>query len=362
MIYFQLLITVLVVAVAPSARADEYRNRKPCAKSTTTVKPTTRTPTTATTATTAKTTTTPTTTTTTPTTTTTTPTTTTTTPTTTTTTPTTTTTTPTTTTTAPTTTTTTPTTTTTTTTTAAPIWQCGVNNGAPSTVSAPCATFPWIVWLDIGGFSVCVGTILDATHILTAAYCVSEASSITAKVGEYDASIVAVTEQIFEIDMVNGITVHPDFSFDDRTNNIAVITLTTPIDFSKPCAAPICLNSSYHVTSGQLCQTAGWVFVDNSFKDVRESASITVFRGPDCPAAFPGIPADYFSDPNSQLCGGKPCVGYAASPLFCLNGNRWDLVGVTSFGEICIDDKPVVFSDMSVYYDWISQLLRMNAT
>ncbi|KAH9490161.1 hypothetical protein Btru_051229 [Bulinus truncatus] len=362
---------------------------------TTTTTPTTTTTTPTTTTTTpTTTTTTPTTTTTTPTTTTTTPTTTTTTPTTTTTTPTTTTTTPTTTTTTPTTTTTTPTTTTTTptttTTTTAPVdtsEQCGVSDLATRTSSVissgllvtarivggvaagSCTAYPWMVRLNIGGFAVCGGTILDATHIVTAAHCVTEASSITATVGEYDASVVEGTEQVFEIDMVNGVAVNPNFNYDDKTNDIAVLTLTTPIDLTKICATPVCLDPTYQVTSGQKCQIAGWGLLnENSYtpSDILQSASITAYKGADCAAAFPNAPAGYLNAPNSQLCAGEPaggvdtCMGDSGGPLFCLDDvtSKWNLVGVTSYGEGCARPGiPGVYSDVSYFYNWIQEQL-----
>ncbi|KAH9490176.1 Serine protease 56, partial [Bulinus truncatus] len=250
--------------------------------------------------------------------------------------------------------------------------RCGLSAAAIGTSAGSCATYPWIVRLDIGGFAICAGAVLDATHILTAAHCVSEASSITATVGEYDASVVEGTEQVFEIDMVNGIAVNPNFNYDDKTNDIAVLTLTTPIDLTRICAKAVCLDHTYHVTSGQKCQIAGWgllnvdIIINYTPSDILQSASVSAYQGADCAAAFPNAPADYLNAPDSQLCAGEPaggvdtCMGDSGGPLFCLDDvtSKWNLVEVTSYGEGCIRPGiPGVYSDVSYFYNWIQEQL-----
>ncbi|KAI8778322.1 serine protease 56, partial [Biomphalaria glabrata] len=85
-----------------------------------------------------------------------------------------------------------------------------------------------------------------------------DALSITATVGEYDSTIEEGTEQVFEVSVPDGVSQHPGFSFQNQTNDISILTLSTPIDMSRICAKPVCLNPTYQLTSGQQCKIAGW--------------------------------------------------------------------------------------------------------
>ncbi|KAH9490177.1 Ovochymase-1 [Bulinus truncatus] len=234
-----------------------------------------------------------------------------------------------------------------------------------------CETYPWMVLLNTDSFfQVCAGTILDARHILTAAHCLIFSSRVTATVGEYDASVNEGTEQVFEIDMVNGVSIHPDFSLRNKTNDVAILTLSTPIDLTKKCAAPFLLHGRYNLLSGQKCQIAGWGSVIRNSpipSGTLQTAAVTVYRGSDCAAAFPNAPAGFATDPETQLCAGEPagdvdpCMGDDGAPLFCMDDvtSRWKLVGMVSYGYGCeTPGLPDVYTHVSVFYPWILGQLK----
>uniref|UniRef100_A0A2C9JLA3 Peptidase S1 domain-containing protein n=1 Tax=Biomphalaria glabrata TaxID=6526 RepID=A0A2C9JLA3_BIOGL len=229
-----------------------------------------------------------------------------------------------------------------------------------------------MVRLNINGYQLCGGTILDATHILTAAHCTADALSITATVGEYDSTLEEGTEQVFEVSVPDGVSQHPGFSFQNQTNDIAILTLSTPIDLSRICAKPVCLNPNFQVTSGQQCQIAGWgLLFENDIvpSDTLQTTTITTYPGGDCAAAFPDAPASYIKDPTTQLCAGQPaggvdtCSGDSGGPIFCLDSvtNTWNVVGVTSYGEGCARAGiPGVYTNTAAYYSWIQQQLQIK--
>ncbi|KAH9490160.1 hypothetical protein Btru_051228 [Bulinus truncatus] len=54
------------------------------------------------------------------------------------------------------------------------------------------------------------------------------------------------------------------------------------------------------------------------------------------------------------------CMGDSGGPLFCLDDvtSKWNLVGVTSYGEGCARPGiPGVYSDVSYFYNWIQEQL-----
>jgi len=236
-------------------------------------------------------------------------------------------------------------------------------------VVGDCSVYPWMVRLTVDG-SVCGGTIIDATHVLTAAHCVVGMRSITAVVGEYDANVDEGTEQTIAVDIATGVAVKENYNALARTNDIAVLTLTTPLDLTRPCATPICLDPAYQLTSGQTCTVAGWGVTDEtSFTPSQflQSVSVPTFNGSDCPLVFPEAGSSYFSDVDMQLCAGQPslggvdsCAGDSGGPLFCLDAvtSQWLVVGVVSYGEGCARAGfPGVYSKVSAYSDWITAQL-----
>lgn len=56
------------------------------------------------------------------------------------------------------------------------------------------------------------------------------------------------------------------------------------------------------------------------------------------------------------LCISLPSVtqGDSGGPLVCKHSGRWQLVGITSWGEGCArKDQPGVYTKVSEYMDWI---------
>lgn len=239
------------------------------------------------------------------------------------------------------------------------------------TVVGGCSTYPWMVRITVDRAEVCGGAILDATHILTAAHCVVNKNSLRVVVGEDDALAQEGTEQVFDVDVKTQAVVNPTFSLVAQTNDVAVVTLDKPIDLSKPCATPICMDKSYTVKSGQTCTVAGWGATDENSRQASQrlqSVSLPTFQGTDCSTVFPGSGANYLRDPTNQLCAGQPnvggvdaCGGDSGGPLVCLDDatQRWVVVGVVSYGEGCARPNfPGVYAKVSSYYDWIQDQLK----
>ena len=131
--------------------------------------------------------------------------------------------------------------------------------------------YPWVVFLSIGGTSLCGGSIIGDRHVLTAAHCVdgtTTASDLSVYVGTHDRTRPA------KIVSVSAIDIHPTWTGSVSTgSDSAVLTLSETLEFSET-VRPLCLSvdpsSSY---AGQAAVASGWGLDDsnaipNNLRDV----------------------------------------------------------------------------------------------
>ncbi|NXE96133.1 PRS55 protease, partial [Menura novaehollandiae] len=113
--------------------------------------------------------------------------------------------------------------------------------------------FPWHVSIQSHGKHICGGTIISALWILTAAHCFAKElpPDLTVAVGGVDLSL---PQEEYNPD---SLILHEDFNRTSLQNDIALILLSNPIEFSKE-KIPICLPFTCDVDMWQNCWAAGW--------------------------------------------------------------------------------------------------------
>lgn len=181
---------------------------------------------------------------------------------------------------------------------------------------------------------------------------------------------------IYKIDKV---IMHPDWealdSYDKQ--DMAIYRTTEPIKFSEN-VVPICLPSSpkeYSGTKGAqlsfkgtldslklfLAIIAGWGLTLEGGKSAQllQEARIKVIDEEEC-KTDETIGALF--SPNSMLCAFAPskdaCQGDSGGPLFLQTGtNRYEQIGVTSFGIGCGKDLPAIYTKVSTSLDWIHSVI-----
>ena len=114
--------------------------------------------------------------------------------------------------------------------------------------------YPWMVAItDTRGYPVCGGTLINNQWILTAAHCVQTNRDETNTMVALGAHQRKPFEQL---ERVSYIKIHEDYTSNKdpsryQYNDIALIRLETPIDFTSK-VAPVCLPSP---TMTSVCQT-----------------------------------------------------------------------------------------------------------
>ena len=96
---------------------------------------------------------------------------------------------------------------------------------------------------------VCGGSLIDASHILTAAHCIKQyrPEELRIRLGEWDVNNDSEFYPNIEMDSLS-INIHPEFYSGNLYNDIAIIKIDGFVDFQRnPHISPICLPDAFQV-------------------------------------------------------------------------------------------------------------------
>nr|XP_026494275.1 CLIP domain-containing serine protease 2-like isoform X1 [Vanessa tameamea] len=242
---------------------------------------------------------------------------------------------------------------------------------------------PWMVLLSYdsarGIRLSCGGTLITQWYVLTAAHCVSFLGSKLKLreviLGEYDTrkdpdcernegeQFCAPNVRNVRIDSV---LPHPGYTPKTLRDDIGLIRLAEPADFSSDSMKPICLPKTPEILSQKLeglrGVVAGWGATEDGLQSpVLLSVDLPIISNTECQNIYNGSPEIY----DTQLCaGGVPdkdsCGGDSGGPLLYPGKNkgvgvRYIQRGIVSYGsKRCgIGGYPGVYTRVVNYMDWI---------
>ncbi|XP_045123563.1 clotting factor G beta subunit-like [Portunus trituberculatus] len=240
---------------------------------------------------------------------------------------------------------------------------------------------PWAVGvgvLDKGGFQVvCGGALISYLHVVIAAHCLHNPAPTHVRLGNLPGA---------SVDRAILTWVHPDYHAASRDNDLALLTLATPVSFSDN-IRPVCLPFPYRLDGfvGQQVQVLGW-----GSRATVENGTLRVIGLGECRKAYssPSLISDnkvgFFSDPISStapaffprtssaamvvdrrhLCGSPApsapssttCLSDFGAPLIYLDldtTGKHFLVGVSSRGEGC-DAGPGLYTRVGYFLPWLA--------
>lgn len=233
--------------------------------------------------------------------------------------------------------------------------------------------WPWMAAIFLHGSRRtefwCGGSLITATHILTAAHCTRDsrqrpfsARQFTVRLGDIDLKrddepSAPVTFKVTEI------RAHKQFSRVGFYNDIAILKLDRPARKSKY-IIPLCLPPPEIKTeqfAGKRSTVVGWgtTFYGGKESTVQRQAILPVWRNEDCNQAyFQPITSNFICAGYSEG-GTDACQGDSGGPLMLHWGIRWIQVGVVSFGNKCGEPGyPGVYTRVTEYLDWIKENTR----
>ncbi|MFF3451552.1 trypsin-like serine protease [Streptomyces sp. NPDC002667] len=238
-------------------------------------------------------------------------------------------------------------------------------------------TAPWMAQLwyydeakDIGFF--CGGSVVSPTKILTAAHCTKDENGKTYDWAANGAVVtntaqLPTTDSAGNTDLHNGTVTgvsrqwtHPSYSPSTINNDIAVITLATPV-----AVKPIRMTTSGDTASyaaGTKATLYGWGRTTSTTQDISETlktATLPINSDSTCNTAMRSVlgGVDAFVE-GHMICAGDPASGTDARTTSACNGDSGGplivngrIVGVVSWGvENCVKKGAYsVFSKVSAY-------------
>ncbi|XP_055381918.1 transmembrane protease serine 9 [Condylostylus longicornis] len=228
--------------------------------------------------------------------------------------------------------------------------------------------WPWIVVMFNNGRQFCGGSIIDNIHILTAAHCVSQMSAydvarITVHLGDHDIRNSYEVQHV--VRRIKRVVRHKGFDFSHLHNDVAVLTMDQPVQFSST-IRPICLPSASSAKSyrGIIATVAGWGSLreNGPQPSVLQKVTIPIWSNADCSRKYgSAAPAGIA---NSMICAGQAtkdsCSGDSGGPMMVdEGGGRWVQVGIVSWGIGCGKGQyPGVYSRVSSFLPWIAKNIQ----
>jgi len=222
---------------------------------------------------------------------------------------------------------------------------------------APKHEFPWQISLRALanlGQHICGGTIINERQVLTAAHCVEPVLS------GFDTVIAGAHDRNFESGhqrrSVESLEAHVDHNNPRFNNDIAIITVTEPFDFSDPNVQPIgwFTQEDEQIPEQTICNSTGWGQTSgvNPFPPNHlQWAQLPIQTSENCQNVYTGTITE------GEICAGDDkatvCNGDSGGPLVCPDSNGiGKLAGIVSFGMTACNAM-AGFTRVSYYQDWI---------
>uniref|UniRef100_A0A1V1FKM4 Putative serine protease 64 isoform A n=1 Tax=Reticulitermes speratus TaxID=60591 RepID=A0A1V1FKM4_9NEOP len=230
-----------------------------------------------------------------------------------------------------------------------------ITNGEP----AKRGQFPWQVAIIIDLNSFCGGSLISDTWVLTAAHCTNNSSIFIVSLGTVQlsdpdsGSVVQVA--------LNSI-VHSEYNNITLNNDIALIRLPVPVDFSLYISS-VRLPSRSQLTTdfvGQTVRISGWGRMSDlstGRPDTLQYANMSVIANRECFDIYPSYVT------STMICVStadkrSPCKGDGGGALVIQEDDgRYTEIGIASFVHKsgCEMGFPAGFTRVTNFLDWIEK-------
>ncbi|XP_042873393.1 trypsin-1-like [Penaeus japonicus] len=235
--------------------------------------------------------------------------------------------------------------------------------GGQSTVKG---AYPWAAHLKISEQPSmeyrCGGSLVTNKLVVTAAHCLSgdNIQHIDVTLGMVDTRIVIASDMVRM--RSSDFVIHPEYDEMTLYNDIAVIHLPEAVTFTDN-IRPLCLPSSEESMEGKVATAIGWGTLQFYGKEalVLQEVDLDVWSNADCKNVWSRDKYGMLIG-SSQVCalrdGKDTCSGDSGGPLMVQENGKYQLHGITSFGQGCATPGiPGVYTRASSYVTWIESFI-----
>jgi len=226
--------------------------------------------------------------------------------------------------------------------------------------------FPWQVAIYHNNRFLCGGSLIDVTHVLSAAHCFNGIADDVRKylvvLGEYNRDSKEGTEQEVK---VAKITVHENYERVSNQDDIAIVQLAERARISDHIET-ICLPEQGEVRqAGSKCMLSGWG------KEWAGGEAVSVLQQLQVPIVNQHVCNDRNKYTGRRVTSNMMCSGYnngysfasgchgdSGGPLSCqTSGNIWKVFGIVSWGSSQCNglESYTVYTKVSSYLPWIKR-------
>ncbi|MBI4885017.1 MAG: serine protease [Actinobacteria bacterium] len=216
---------------------------------------------------------------------------------------------------------------------------------------------PWQISLqDIDGH-ICGGTVIDATHVVTAAHCTEgeTASGLTVVAGVTD-----LDDSNSQRLPVTAIFSHPGYA-NGEAADISILQLGAPLTFGATVSS-IAMASEADIDTATGAVVSGWGALgeNDDGTTILQSTPIPLVDDASCEVLMEAAGSGIV--PASELCAGgdgtDSCYGDSGGPLVVFDAaGVARLAGIVSWGTECGTATPGAYTEVPAFTDWMASVL-----